>query len=162
MRWTALCALALACGCDSDGSAVVSGTIGEFDFMEAPTVMHGGPYLILFDRTVECLDMAWVNKVYSESEPPASFDFVALEFANVDDGWWVANFSLGGGAGVSALGLMLEDDEFEWIRGREGTLNITEVGDREQDPVVGEFEVTFGEGAVTGEFESAYCRNLRP
>ena len=43
--------------------------------------MFGGPFIVIMDRTKDCMDMAWTDRLYTEGEPPADYDFAALQFA---------------------------------------------------------------------------------
>jgi hypothetical protein len=145
----------LGCGGGS-GFATVSGTIGEASFNDAVTVMHGDSFIVLFDRDIDCLDVAWVAKTYTDGQAPTEDAFVGLQFT-FDNAPQVGTQSVAGDSAVSAWGLD-NRDAFALDRGREGIITLDEVSEKK---IVGTFEVAFANSGVSGSFESAYCRNLR-
>lgn len=149
--------LFLALGCNGSGSGLVSGQIGDVDFSEVKTVFHGGPFVALFDREIDCIDTYWMEQAYNDAQSPAEdVDFVALQFVFTDPAQ-VGTFSVAGASAVSGYGLVNEQGEFQLFRTRDGTLTLTEVTD---DTVVGEFQLELEQGQVNGEFESVWCRNM--
>lgn len=162
MRWLTLSAALALAGCSSGGWAMVSGQIGEYTFDEAVTVYHGGPFIMLMDREVDCLDMSWVAKTYNESQAPTDINFLAMQFAFDDDEPSVGVFSVEGEAPIYASGLRLQGGVFELYRGRTGQLVVDDAGHRRDDPIVGSFQITFADqSAINGEFETEWCRNMR-
>ena len=53
---------------------------------------------------------------------------------------------------------VVPDAAFELERGREVTITLDDIS---ASSIVGSFEIAFGQGGITGTFDSAYCRNLR-
>ena len=130
-------------------------------FDEAKTVFHGDGFIVLFDREIDCLDVAWVDPTYIDGSRPTEIDVNALQFHFNDasqqgGGIRVGTFSVAGDGVVTSRGL-LNVETFTNPLGREGTLTIDEA---DEDKVRGGFTVQFSEGAVSGEFESEFCRNL--
>lgn len=150
--------------CGPKPYAEVGGSLGGVNFDEAVSVFHGGPYILIFDREIDCLDTWWVAKSYTDDKDPTEdsdlpFNAIQLQ-ANDDDKFQVGTFSVAGDAPVSAYGL-LNADAFVLERGREGQLTITEI-DEKNEWIEGEFDVAFTEGEVTGVFRTAFCRNMEP
>jgi hypothetical protein len=162
IRTLLLVALGLpACG---GGWADVAGTIGAEPFDDVPTVYHGGPFIVLADRKMDCIDVAWAEKHYNpdgfaEDSPAAELDFVVLQFAFGDGAAQVGTFSLLDGDVVDSVGLVNLEGNFERHTGREGSLSISYV---DGATVVGSYEVAFLDSSSSGEFETEYCRNLTP
>ena len=89
-------------------------------------------------------------------------DFNGVQFYFTDakqegGGIRIGTFDVSGEGVVSSRGL-LNVDTFTNPLGREGTLTVLE---SEDDVVSGGFSIGFAEGAVQGEFESEFCRNLK-
>ncbi len=161
MRWLVLSAALFLAGCDSGMYAQTSGFIGPTQFNEPVTVYHGGPFLVLFDRQVDCLDLAWVEKAYNQAQSPTELDFVGVQFAWEDE-MNVGTFSVAGDAAVNGYGYSNLGGVFEIFRAREGTITIEGIGPARHDPAMGSFAVTFADGSqLAGEFETEWCRNLR-
>jgi len=148
----------LLAGCAKGGWAEVSGTIGDVAFNEAKTVVHGGSYILIFDEKIDCLDLAWAEGSYQDGEAPSDLSFNALQFRTDDDAYTVGTFSVEGNGVVAAQGL-LNTGDFYTERGRQGTVTIDEVAENDST-IVGSFSIEFSEGAVEGEFETEFCRNL--
>ena len=157
------CFLALACG-GGAGEAEVSGSIEGVAFDEVLTVFHGNNHILLTDRKMDCLDMAWVNDVYVDGEDPTGgdHDFIALQFSFQSDSPVQGTFSVSPDAPVKGYGLMntptTNEGVFTFHRIRGGTITIEEVGSA---AVSGNFQAEFSSDMVTGTFETEYCRNLR-
>ena len=153
--------LALTVGCGGGSYADVSGTIGTVAFNEVKTIFHGEGYIVLFDREIDCLDVAWVDSSYIDGSRPTEKDLNGLQFFFTDTnqqggGIRVGTFSVSGDGVVSSRGL-LNVETFTNPLGREGTLTVL---DADANSVSGGFDIQFSEGAVSGEFQSEYCRNL--
>jgi hypothetical protein len=123
-------------------------------------VFHGGPYILLFDREIDCMDTAFVAKSYIDGSAPTDVEFVALQFQTDAEAFVAGVGSVEGDAPIAAYGLINEGG-FELERGREGTLTITDV-DEDYAWIEGSFEIAFTEGSVEGTFDSEYCRNMQP
>lgn len=156
-------AIALVLGipaCGGGGSwAETEGAIGGHDFGDVQTVLHGQPFIVLFDREISCEEAWWVSKGYTDGQSPDdSIDYVGLQFAFDGDNSEVGTFSVAGDSQVSSFGLVNISGVFERFYGRDGTLTVTDVSEKS---IVGSFEVGFTDSGVIGEFESEYCRNLK-
>ena len=157
-KWLTLFALCSA-GCSQEFTGEIAGQIGSYAFDEVGAVWHGGPFIVLFDRPVDCLDVYWVEQNYFEGiSPSEGLDYVAVQFAFDDGEPSVGTFSVYGDAAAGAMGLINDGNYFELMQGRDGTITISEVT---EDSVIGEFDISFDTGALTGNFESLYCRNLK-
>ncbi len=162
IRSLLLVALGLpACG---GGWADVAGTIGAEPFDEVPTVYHGGPFIILADRKLDCIDVAWAEKHYNpegfaDDSAAKDLDFVALQFTFADGVAQMGTFSLEDGDVVDSVGLVNLNSNFERHTGREGSLTITYV---DGATIEGTYEVAFVDSSSAGEFQTEYCRNLTP
>jgi hypothetical protein len=148
--------LALGCG----GSwATVEGEVAGRSFGDINTVMFGGPFLIIADVDLECIDVAWVTRHYNQGEAVTDYDFQLLQFAFSDPYVYEGVFNLAGEASVNSKFIMQADEAFAEYRGREGNLQIDRL---ETDSLaVGLFDVGFDEGQLSGEFEAEWCRNLK-
>jgi hypothetical protein len=140
--------------------ADVSGDISGIPLPEVVTVWSGGPFIVLFDREIDCIDTAWVDKAYIDGVPPTDVPFVAVQFGN-DDPWAVGTQSVEGQAAVTGWGMSNDGTDFELHRAREGTINIDGI-DKNGQWIQGNFDITFAEGEVSGTFTSEFCRNLQP
>jgi hypothetical protein len=155
----ALSALFVLVGCGGGGTAEVTGTVAGHQIGEIKTAMHGGPFIVLLDSEVDCIDLAWVDTNYQDGASPApdlSFAGVQFQFAEAP---LEGTFSVYGDSTVLTYGYDNNGESFSVEGGRDGTLTIDEVSD---DVIVGSFDVTYVEGSATGTFETEYCRNLRP
>lgn len=154
---TAILALLAGCGGGQQGES--QGTINTTPFETLESAWFGGPFLLLFDRKVDCIDTAWVQQSYFDGADLSDVPFVALQFASSDDDFQVGTFSVEGDAPVTAFGLLNATDEFEVVRGREGALTITGA---DSEWLEGSFEIGFTDGATSGDFRAEYCRNMQP
>jgi len=152
--------LAAACG---PAETIVEGTVGGASIGTAGTAFWGGRYLIFTDTALDCLDMSFVNHSYSEGADFGDADFLALQFTfSRGTDVFPGLFSVQGAAEVNAKFLNYSDGIFDAgdeVRGREGTLLVDEVGDK--DWTFGEFNIDFGdEQILSGEFSAEWCINL--
>ena len=146
-----------ACG-GSGGIADVSGSVGGSSFNEALTVLHGGPYILLLDVEVDCLEVGWVEPTYFDGDPPAEdLNYVAVQF-KFDEDPQTGTFSVYGDSAVAGTGLVQNGNDFDFMHARDGTLTVDEVT---EDSIVGKFDIVFDEGEASGTFETEYCRNLK-
>ncbi len=153
-----LCVLPMAlCACSQPWSEI-EGTMGGEDLVGAETVMFGGPFIVIMDKSRDCLDMAWATRHYTDGEPPASYDFVALQFAFEDPEVGEGRFSLAGDAPVVSKFLVQEGLAFSYENARDGTLVIDSVN---SSWASGTFDVTFDQGELDGSFQAEYCANLK-
>lgn len=150
--------LLLAAGCGGS-YAIVDGEVAGKGLADINTVMFGGPFIIFTDAELDCLDVAFVTRHYSQGESVTDFDFRLLQFAFTDPEVYAGVFNLAGEASVTAKFLVQTDGAFAEYRGREG---ILEVDDYQEDQLaLGIFDVSFDEGTLSGEYEAEWCRNLK-
>ena len=152
--------LAAACG---PAETIVDGTVNGASIGTAGTAFWGGRYLIFVDKTLDCLDMSFVNHTYSEGADFGDTDFVALQFTfSRGTDVFPGNFSVQGASEVNAKFLDYSDgifDASDEVRGREGTILVDEVGDK--DRTLGEFNIDFGDDqTLSGDFSAEWCINL--
>jgi hypothetical protein len=146
-------------GCGG-ASADITGNIGGFSFDDVRSVYSGGPYVLLFDRELDCLDAGFNERSYQEGSPLPGGEFVALQLHTGDEQFTPGSFTLAQNASVGAIGL-INGEELQVERGREGTITFEEVDPGGQF-VAGTIDIAFGEGSVSGSFRSEYCRNMVP
>lgn len=153
----------LFAGCSGGGASVdVTGAIGSSDFTGA-VAYNGGPYIVIFDRPVDCIDISWVHKIYTDGSSPAEgLDFVGLQLTWQSLEPSVGTNDVAGNGEVSAQGLINEGGTFTLEKGRSGTVSVSEVG-ADNEYVTGSLSlISFATGTLTGDFTTEYCRNLVP
>lgn len=152
--------LALLAGCGGGQYGESQGSINTTPFQTIESAWFGGPYLLLFDREVDCIDTAWVQQSYFDGiAPDGAPPFVALQFSSGSDEYTVGTSSVEGDAPVTAFGLLNASEPFEVVRGRTGALTITSA---DGEWLEGSYEVGFTDGSTTGEFRAEFCRNMAP
>jgi hypothetical protein len=152
-------ALFLLCAGCAGPYAVVDGDVAGKGISDPNTIMFGGPFIIIADKQLDCLDVAFVTRHYTQGEAVTDFDFHMLQFAFSDPEAYAGVFNLAGEASVTAKYLVQSDGAFAEYRGREG---ILEVDDYQEDKLaLGIFDVSFDEGQLSGEYEAEWCRNLK-
>ena len=140
-------------------SAEVSGEVAGQGLPEVNTVMFGGPFIILSDIAIDCIDLAWVTRHYSQGEAVTDYDFRLLQFAFSDPEVYAGVFNLAGEAAVTGKFLVQKEGAFAEYRGREGNLQVDEL---DQDAwALGLFDMGFDEGQMDGTFDAEWCRNLK-
>jgi len=152
--------LAVGCG---PAPTVVEGTVSGSSIGTAGTAFWGGRYLIFVDKVLDCVDVSFVNHTYSEGADFGDENFSALQFTySRGTDVFPGNFSVQGAAEVTAKFLDYRDGVFDAddeTRGREGTLFVDEVKDKES--ATGEFDIDFGDDQfLTGTFAAEWCINL--
>lgn len=162
MRWFVLSTALFLVGCDGGPYATTSGFIGETEFNDPVTVFHSDEFIVIFDREIDCLDLAWVEANYQPGQSPVdNLDFVGLQFYFKDE-LDIGTYSVAGDAPVDSFGYSNIGGLFETYRASEGTITIESLGPARDDPTIGNFGVTFKDGSkLAGEFETEWCRNLR-
>lgn len=153
---TALLLLATGCG---GPYALVEGNVAGKKFTDINTVMFGGPFIIVSDVELDCMDAAFVTRHYSQGEAVTDFDFTLLQFAFSDPEVYAGVFNLAGEASVTSKFLVQKDGAFAEYRGREGVLEVDEY--QEDQYALGIFDVSFDDGQLNGEYEAEWCRNLK-
>ncbi len=148
----------LSTGCGGP-YALIEGNVAGKDLSQVNTVMFGGPFIVFADADLDCLDMSFVSRHYTQGEAVTDFDFRLLQFAFTDPDVFEGVFNLAGEASVTAKFVSQTDGAFGEHRGREG---ILEVDALEADKLaLGIFDVSFDEGSLSGEYEAEWCRNLK-
>ncbi|MFH1469344.1 MAG: hypothetical protein ABIO70_33475 [Pseudomonadota bacterium] len=148
----------LSIGC-AGSTATVDGTVAGQSFGDINTVMYGGPFVIIADVDLECIDVAWITRHYEQGEAVTDFDFQLLQFAFSDPNVTEGVFNLAGEASVTGKFIYQKSGALAEFRGREGTLQVEAL---EQDKAaIGLFDLGFDEGSFTGDFDAEWCRNLK-
>jgi hypothetical protein len=153
---TALLLLVTGCG---GPYALVEGKVAGKGLTEVNTVMFGGPFIIVSDVELECMDAAFVTRHYSQGEAVTDFDFEMLQFSFSDPEVTTGVYNLAGEASVTSKFLVQSDGAFAEYRGREGNLEVDQL--EEDSFAVGIFNVSFDDGTLEGEYEAEWCRNLK-
>lgn len=159
----ALPLLPLLVGC-SGPFVTVEGQIGDLPFDKALTAFHGGPHIILFEEEVDCLNADFLQRAYDDGIPPTDLPFVALQFSAMDeDSYAPGTYVFEPNSPVRSYGLQnTEEGSFVTYRGREGTLTITDMDEKKEQWIEGEFDVAFTDSEVHGTFRTEFCRNVQP
>lgn len=146
------------------GSAELSGSIDGIAFDDVKTVFYGNAHIVLFDRDIDCLDVAFIDDNYVDGEDPTEGDqdFIAMQFIFEAGEPLIGTFSVSPDAPVKGLALIntpnQNDGAFTFLRSRGGFMTVTDVSN---DTVTGSFESQFSQDTLSGDFEAEYCRNLR-
>jgi hypothetical protein len=152
--------LAIGCG---PTPTIVDGTVSGVSIGTAGTAFWGGRYLFIADQALDCLDVSFVNHTYSEGSDLGDNDFSALQFTySRGTDVFPGNFSVQGASEVTAKFLNYKNGVFDTddeVRGREGTILVEEVNDKES--ALGEFNIDFGDDQILmGNFSAEWCINL--
>jgi hypothetical protein len=160
-NWTriSLCALAVA-GCEAPPQSTISGTMGGSAFNSVGSAWFGGPFILLFENEMDCMDTYWAARSYMEDiSPSENLDYRTLQFTFDSDAVSIGTFSVYGDAAVSTFGLSNNGPDFELYRGRDGDLTINTIT---SDSVTGSFSVELDDGLLSGEIYADACINLKP
>lgn len=155
-----------ACKSANYGEADVTGAIGPVDLVSKDvTVYHGTRHVVLVDRKIDCLDMAWVTRNYFVEDITSEAEFAAIQFTFDSETPTEGTFTLIAGEGAVSSYRILNLDlpegpppPVDFDRSRDGTLTIDSVSD---DSVTGSFDVIFADSNAGGTFTSTHCRNVR-
>lgn len=155
----------LAIGCGSPPYAEINGEVAGYT-LKAQTVFWGGPFLVMVDQPMDCMDMAWVKRgtnFRDGDEAPLDDDIVALLFTYESDEVVAQNTNLEGDAPVDSRLLITRDGALAVYRATAGELDVQDFSDN--DDVFGDFSVVFNtddeEASLTGDFQLAWCNNLK-
>jgi hypothetical protein len=161
-RAAAIGAVALsAAGCGNGSFAEINGSV-EGIKINANSFFYGGPFIVFSDHPSECLDMSWVRRGSSFAtggEPPTDFDQNALLFTYAGDTVEEGNVSVEGGTVVTAHVVKVSGGALTVYEPVGGFIDVTEF--TKQGNVVGNFELTFDNGDLSGNFEVEECNNLK-
>lgn len=149
--------LLFAAGCA--GPALVDGEIGSTPFTKARSAWFGGPFIVIATEAIDCNQMGWVQRRYTEGAPADRREFAALQITFSGEAIEVGSFLADRTQGVTVDGLENDGSDLRIHHAREGTIDIEDVS---ASRVSGTFSVAFGEGGVAGEFDAEPCVNLRP
>jgi hypothetical protein len=151
-----------ACG-SSFGEGEVTGGFGGIEFGNQISVWHGAEHIVIVDRKLECLDMAWVDNNYFSNTQRSEAEFGAVQFT-WDELPEVGTFSIDADAAVTGWRLINldlpasgEPPLIDYDRAEQGSVVLTDVT---PDAITGTFEVLFTDGNAQGSFTSAPCRNV--
>lgn len=148
----------LLAGCQGKGSTTAEGSVNGQDFVLGGA-WWGGPFIVLMDQDLECLDMAWVNRYYDEDDPPIDFDINAVQFAYESDEVVDGIYDVSGQAAVTATWVSMVEGVFTTDKARSGQLIVDEITGG--DEVIGTFDLTFDGGTLKGELGVAWCTNVK-
>ena len=153
--------VSIAIGCGGGTFADISGSV-EGVKLNATSFYHGGPFLVFTSRESECLDMAWVergSKFSSGEEPPTDYDMVSLLFTYANDEVVAENVSVDGQSLVDARLIVVSGGAMTVYDTAGGFIDVTEID--KKDHVIGNFDLSFDNGSLQGDFEVEYCNNLK-
>lgn len=157
--------LALGCSGNNYGEADVEGAVGDFGFGQEITAYHGTRHIVIVDRHIDCIDMAWVTRNYFGAEGATSpVEFGAIQFTFDSDTPEAGQFSLEPGGAVAGWRLINADvpsggeGTIDAETSREGILTVDTAG---EDEVSGSFDVLYEDSNAAGTFTSVHCRNVR-
>jgi len=159
MTRTAIPTLLLLLSSCGGGFAEVEGEVAGKGLTDINTVMFGGPFIVMADVDLDCLDISWVTRHYTQGEAVTDYDFRMLQFAFSDPDVVEGVYNLAGEAAVTAKFLVQSDMAFAEYRGRGGNLQVDTVD--EDKVAIGLFDLEFDEGALNGDYNAEWCRNLR-
>lgn len=150
--------LSFAC---KETTVSVSGKVNG-EGLSAASAYWGGPYLVITDAQLECLDMPWVLEDYDDESPnevSTEESFKAIQFTYESSVVEESKLSIRSrDAPALAWFLQVADSEAEATQATSGTIDLTKDGDW----VEGTFELTFGDqGNMDGEFVVEKCTNLK-
>ncbi len=148
----------LLCGC-SDYYAEVTGEVNGQGIQDVNTILWGGPFIVLADTDIACMDLAWITRHYTQGESVTDYDFNLLQFAFSDPDVVTGIYNIAGEASVTVKFLSQQDGAFAEYRGRGGNLEIDTVVD--EGETVGLFDISFDDGQLSGDFFAEWCRNLK-
>lgn len=138
--------------------ATITGSVDGHELGSAATVVFGECFIAIAADPIDCLNMYWVSRHYSQGEAVTDFNFQALQFAYDDPQVTTGIFNVAGEAAVSSKFLVQEDMAFSQYLARGGDLTVDYV---DEDWVEGSFSIQFDEGSFEGDFVAQYCRNLK-
>ena len=155
----ALAALLAACG--PSPYADISGTVAGSSF-SANTYFWGGPYLVFVDKPQECIDLYWIRRggtFQTGDEPPVDTDQRVLLFTYDESEVATGDYSLEGDAPVDGRLLDISGGAMTVYKATTGDLRVDEI--TKKDHAIGSFELGFDDGSLSGDFEIAWCNNLK-
>ena len=152
---------ALVLGCKAPNVSVSGKVDGQS--LDALSAFWGGPYLVIMDAELECLDMPWVLEEYDEDEDnevATEKNFTALQFTYESSEIESGKLSIRSReAPAFAWFLLVDGGEADAIQATSGTIDL-ELD--KKDRAEGEFELTFGDdGTLKGDFLIENCNNLK-
>ena len=153
--------LTIGSGCGGEPYAEVSGSVDGYS-LEPQTLYWGGPFLVMANESLDCMDMSWVKRgtnFRDGDEAPLDENIVALLFTYESDEVVAQNTSLEGDAPVDARLLVARDGALAVYKADAGELNVTEF--TKQDDVIGTFVVDIEDEGFSGEFQLEWCNNLK-
>lgn len=157
-----LCAvLSFGSACGGSTYAEITGTV-EGIKINPTAYFYGGPFLVFTSRESECEDMAWVKRgssFESGGEPPTDYDMKTLLFTYGNDEVVAENVNLEGQSLVDGRVLVVTGGAMAVYRADGGYIEVTEFS--KKGNAMGDFDITFENGSLTGDFEVEDCNNLK-
>jgi hypothetical protein len=157
-----LCGLGfISTACGSGTYADITGSV-EGIKVNGNAYFFGGPFLVFTDHESECMDMAWVRRgssFASGAEPPTDYNQNALLFTYSEDKVVAENISVAGESLVTAHLVSVQGGTMAVYDAVEGFIDVTEFS--KNDHAIGEFDLTFENGSLSGSFEVESCNNLK-
>ena len=157
-----LCGLAFTTiGCSGGTFAEVKGSVEGLK-INANAYFFGGPSIVFTDHESECLDMSWVKRgssFESGAEAPTDYNQNALLFTYADDSVVAENISVAGESLVTAHVISVQGGSLAVYEAVDGYIDVTEIS--KKDHAIGEFDLTFENGSLSGSFEVESCNNLK-
>jgi hypothetical protein len=150
-----------AIGCGGGTYADIKGSV-EGIKINANAFFFGGPFIVFTDHESECLDVSWVKRgssFASGAEPPTDYNQNVLLFTYSEDAVVAENISVAGESLVTAHVLSVQGGNLAVYDAVDGFIDVTEI--TKKDHAVGEFDLTFENGALSGSFEVESCNNLK-
>ena len=152
----------LCFGCKNTTVSVTGKVDGEG--LSAASAFWGGPYLVITDAELDCIDMPWVQEDYEDDEPnevSTEERMKALQFTYESEEIEEGKLSIRTKeAPALAWFLQIEESEANATQATSGTIDLTMDDDKQW--VEGTFELTFGDaGNLDGEFVIEKCTNLK-
>lgn len=149
----------LAMGCDGGkGSTTAEGTVGG-QALTVAGAWWGGPFIVVMDQDLDCLEMAWVNRYYDDDDPPVDFDINAVQFNYEADEVVDGIYDVSGEAAVTASFVSMVEGVFATEKARSGQLIVDEITNNEV--ILGTFDLTFDSGTLKGELGVDWCSNVK-
>lgn len=148
-------------GCSGTPYAEITGEVAGHE-LGALTTFWGGPFMLIADQPLDCMDMSWVKRgtnFRDGDEAPLDEDVVALLFTYESDEVAVQNTSLEGDAPIDARLLVTRDGALAVYKATSGELDVAEFN--KQDDVLGSFNIGFEDGNLAGDFQLEWCNNLK-
>lgn len=142
--------------------ADISGKVAGHS-LSGTTAYWGGPYIVISDAELECMDMPWVKDFYNEDGDDVDTDVnqTVLQFTYESTELRPGKLSITKhDAGAKGWFLVVQDGEADVWQATGGNIEM-EID--KKDRVSGTFTATFSsEGEIKGDVRIEKCSNLKP